>query len=139
MKLLYKGVVGVSSLCLCMDAPLDLAEVLAAIEEVTKPYQLGIQLKIDSSQLDTIEKNHPRDIGRQKTEVIKYWLHNSPDASWTTLAKAVERMGGHARLAETLREKEQSSMGDTTVLQEDKKGRSHTRLGYSSIGHMCTL
>ena len=83
-------------MCLCMDTPLDLAEVLAAIEEVTKPYQLGIQLKIDSSQLDTIEKNHARDIDRQKTEVIKYWLHNSPDASWTTLANAVERMGGHA-------------------------------------------
>ena len=61
-------------------------------------------MKIDLSELDTIEKNHPKDIGRQKTVVIKYWLHNSPDASWTTLASALERMGGHARLAETLRE-----------------------------------
>jgi hypothetical protein len=84
----------------------DLVEVLAALKEIARPYQLGIQLEIDSSELDTIEKNHPRDIGRQKTEVIKYWLRNSPDASWTTLANAVERMGGHARLAETLREKE---------------------------------
>ena len=83
----------------------DLAEVLTAIIEVTKPYQLGIQLGIDSSALDKIERNHPGDIDRQKTEVIKYWLCNSPDASWTTLAKAVEGMGGHARLAETLREK----------------------------------
>ena len=86
----------------------DLADVLAALKEVTKPYQLGIQLKICSSELDEIEKNHPKDIDRQKTEVIKYWLHNSPDASWTTLANAVERMGGHARLAEGLREKEQN-------------------------------
>ena len=37
-----------------------------------------------------IERNHPRDIDQQKTEVVKYWLRNSPDASWTTLANAVE-------------------------------------------------
>ena len=90
----------------------DLADVLAALKEVAKPYQLGIQLKIDLAELDKIEGNHPRDIDRQKTEVVKYWLRNSPDALWTTLANAVERMGGHARLAKTLREKEQSIMGD---------------------------
>ena len=82
---------------------LSLKDVLAALKKVTKPYQLGIQLNIDSSELDTIEKNHPRDIDRQKTEVIKYWLRNSPDASWATLASAVERMGGHARLAKELK------------------------------------
>ena len=81
----------------------DLAEVLAALKEVTKPYKLGIQLKIDSSTLKTIEKNHRGDIDRQKTEVIEYWLHNSPDASWTTLANAVERMGGHSKLVGRLR------------------------------------
>jgi hypothetical protein len=102
----------------------NLAEVLAAIKEVTKPYQLGIQLKIDSSELDAIVKNHTRDVDQQKIEVVKYWLRSSPSASWTTLAKAVEGMGGHARLAGRLREKEQSIMGDTTKLQlkeeEDK-------------------
>ena len=81
----------------------SLKDVLAALKKVTKPYQLGIQLKVDSSELDTIEKNHPRDIDRQKTEVVKYWLRNSPDASWTTLANAVEKMGGRARLANELR------------------------------------
>ena len=92
----------------------DLADVLAALIEVTKPYQLGIQLRIDLAELDTIEKNHPGDIDRQKTEVIKYWLRNSPDASWTTLANAVERVGGHARLVERLRE-EQSSEKSTKL------------------------
>jgi predicted GTPase len=80
----------------------DLDDVLAAIEEVTRPHQLGIQLKIDITHLDEIDRNHPRDIDRQKIEVIKYWLRNSPDASWTTLANAVERMGGHAKLADRL-------------------------------------
>jgi hypothetical protein len=99
----------------------DLADVLAAIKEVTKPYQLGIQLKIGSSDLDEIERNHPRDIDRQKTEVVKYWLRNSPDASWTTLANAVERMGGHARLAGRLREKEPGIMADTAKLQGEEE------------------
>ena len=79
------------------DNKLDLADILAELTEVTKPYQLGIQLKIDSSILDTIERNHPKDIDQQKTEVIQHWLRNSPDASWTTLAKAVERIQGHAK------------------------------------------
>ena len=35
--------------------------------------------------------------------MVKYWLRNSPDASWTTLANAVERMGGYARLVDNLR------------------------------------
>ena len=81
----------------------DLADVLAALAEVTKPYQLGIQLRIESSELKAIEKDYPRDVDRQKAEVIEHWLRNSPDASWTALASAVERMGGQARLAETLR------------------------------------
>ena len=77
--------------------------VIAALRDVTTPYQLGIQFNIDPSKLDEIERNHRGDINRQKTEVIKYWLRNSPDASWTTLANAVERMGGHDNLVETLR------------------------------------
>ena len=35
--------------------------------------------------------------------MIDYWLQTSPDASWTTLVKAVERMGGHDELAKKLR------------------------------------
>ena len=106
----------------------DLANILAALKEVAKPYQLGIQLKIDSSELDTIEKDHPRGIDRQKTEVIKYWLRNSPDASWTTLANAVERMGGHARLVETLREKERRSEKPSSIPQVPMP--SHETSGY---------
>ena len=94
----------------------DLADVLAALKEVVRPYQLGIQLKIDSSELDKVENNHPREIDRQKTEVVKYWLRNSPDASWTTLANAVERMGGHAKLVDNLRghPEEDESLSRTT-------------------------
>ena len=85
-----------------MTNTLDISDLLAAIKEVTRPYELGIHLKIDPSTLKTIDKNHPRDIGRQKVEVIDYWLLTSPDASWTTLAKAVKGMGGHDRLAKKI-------------------------------------
>ena len=83
----------------------DLSSVVEALSEVTTPYQLGIRLKIDTAVLKGIEDNYPRDNVRQKTEVIEYWLRNSRDASWSTLADAVERMGGHARLVERLRER----------------------------------
>jgi hypothetical protein len=99
----------------------DLADVLTALIEVSKPYQLGIQLKIDVSKLKTIEENYSKDIDRQRTEVIEYWLRNSPDASWTTLANAVERMGGCAKLVETLREKEPRIMGDTAKLHGEEE------------------
>ena len=94
----------------------DSAEVLIAIKEVTEPYQLGIQLKVDLAELDSIERNHHGDIGRQKTEVIKYWLRYSPDASWATLANAMKEMGGFARLTKTL-----SIMGGTAKLQEEEE------------------
>ena len=83
----------------------DLAGILSDLKEVSEPYQLGIQLEIDPSVLDTIERNHPRDIDRQKTEVIKHWLHNSPTTSCKTLAKAVEGLGGYKNLVKRLRAK----------------------------------
>ena len=101
----------------------DLADVLAALTEVTKPYQLGIQLKVDLAELDTIEKNHPRDIDRQKTEVIKYWLRNSPDASWKSLADALERTGGHGKLVERL--------SSEKTLSTPKHKLSHQKTLYS--------
>ena len=120
----------------------DLADILATLTEVTKPYQLGIQLRIDLAELDKIEGNHHKDNDRQKIEVIKYWLRNSPDASWTTLANAVERMGGHANLVETLREKEQGGeeLPQQSQLPDARLGsplKSHDYPCYIQIQHFC--
>ena len=46
----------------------QLADVLAAFTEVTKPYQLGIQLKIGPSKLREIE-GEPLSMNQRKTEV----------------------------------------------------------------------
>lgn len=86
----------------------DLASILLDLKEVSEPYQLGVQLEIDPSVLDSIERNHPRDTDRQKTEVIKFWLHNSPTTSCKTLAKAVEGLGGYKNLVKRLRAKGRS-------------------------------
>ena len=40
---------------------------------------------------------------QEKEQLIDYWLQTSPDPSWTALAKAVERMGGHDELAKKLK------------------------------------
>ena len=105
----------------------NLGDVLAVLEEVSNPYRLGIQLNIDSSILGTIERNHRGDIDRQKTEVIEYWLRNSPYASWTTLANAVERMGGHARLVRKLRkEKQRGEQLSHQGTPQRKPSRTHS-------------
>ena len=102
----------------------DLADFLAAVTEVSEPYQLGIQLKIDSSKLKAIEKDYPRDVDRQKAEVIEYWMRNSSDASWTTLASAVERMGGHGRIVENLKGK--AELIDILGGKEQEEGKQPT-------------
>ena len=79
-----------------------LEEIIPVIKEISKPYELGVQLGIESHELDKIEENHPRDVNRQMIEVIKYWLRNSSDCSWGALAIAVEKMGGHGNLVQEL-------------------------------------
>ena len=69
-----------------------------ALKEITKPYQLGMYLGIETYELEKIEENYPRDIERRKIEVINYWLRNSSDHSWEALASAAEKIGGHGNL-----------------------------------------
>ena len=71
---------------------------------INKPYQLGVQLDVPLEDLERFEQEHPYDVTRQRTEVIKYWQRNSPSATWDTLATAVERLGGHQSLVVRLRE-----------------------------------
>ena len=110
--------------------PEFLADILAALKEVTKPYQLGIQLKIDTSVLKKIEDDYHGDIDRQKVEIIEYWLRNTSDASWTTVTSAVERMGGHDNLVATLKLKqkhnEQASLQDTQQQKLRRETRTYT-------------
>ena len=110
----------------------DIRVVLSSINEVTKAFQLGIQLDIDPTVLKTIEKDYPGDSDRQKAEVIEYWLRNSPDASWTTLANAVERMGAHTNLVERLKMKQTSEQLPLRETRRRKSKKPTRTLSYNS-------
>ena len=70
---------------------------------MTDLYYLGVQLDIAVSHLQHIEKNYGSNAVRCKIEVIHFWLRNDPEPTWSKLAQAVEDMGGHANVAQTLR------------------------------------
>ena len=113
-----------------MSTELELEEVLYYLEEITDTRRLGVCLGIrspgvagigvaaaigavvgivggvlagDSNTTGTAGVGVGDNLYRNKEQMIDYWLQTSPDASWTTLAKAVERMGGHDELAKKLR------------------------------------
>ena len=84
--------------------PLTVKDIQNELKEMTAEwYQLGVQLEIPPTTLNTLERDHPHDAQRCMTEVINRWLQNAPECSWAKLAKAVGAMGGYAALAERLR------------------------------------
>ena len=92
-----------------------LGNIVSALEEITKPHKLGIHLGIETHKLEKIEENHPRDVDRQMTEVIKHWLRNNSDCSWGALASAVEKMGGHGNLVKRLRDRHKEALKTVTT------------------------
>ena len=74
---------------------------------MTEWYSLGIQLDIKTEDLNQIGRDHSGDAERCKTEVVSFWLRNTQERTWDRLAQAVDEMGKHANLAQTLRENHQ--------------------------------
>ena len=85
------------------DTKAILKQILRDTKEVTDWYSLGIQLEIPTSHLRHIEDNYGINAERCKMEVIDYWLHNDPEPTKSKLAQAVEDMGGHTNVVQTLR------------------------------------
>ena len=87
--------------------PLRLKEIQNELNEIAAAewYQLGIQLEIPVATLRTIEHDHPRDAQRCMTEILNWWLQNTPECSWEKLTEAVEAMGRYRTLVERLRKK----------------------------------
>ena len=83
--------------------PTTLKKFLNDTKEVTDWHSLGIQLEIPTSHLRHIEDNYGSNAKRCKMEVIDYWLQNDPEHTRSKLAQAVEDMGGHANVVQTLR------------------------------------
>ena len=76
------------------------------LEEITNPYNFGLQLGIDSKVLDRIDRDHRNDVERQRSEIIKYWYRNTKksERTWGSLADAIGRLGGHSNLETELRQ-----------------------------------
>jgi len=83
------------------------AEIENELREVTAAdwFQLGIHLGIPRAKLREIERDHPRDVQRCKTEVLDWWHRNAREVTWDTLADALEKKGGYGPLAQRLRRK----------------------------------
>ena len=73
------------------------------LSEITQPYQFGLHLGMTPSALQLIERNHPGDVARQRTEVITYWSRNN-ECTWEKVADAVKRLGCYGNLEKKLRQ-----------------------------------
>ena len=68
-------------------------------------YQLGLQLKVPTGILDSIQVQFP-DPKRQLLEMLKTWLNTSNDTSWRTLTDVLRSYSiGASQLADVLERK----------------------------------
>lgn len=82
----------------------QLSEVVHILNPIIadKYFDLGIQLGMKIQQLKSIESKQYSHL-RCLAETISLWQNNhTGECSWSTLAKAVKRIGGHDKLAQEL-------------------------------------
>ena len=120
----------------------ELSEVVHILNPIADKYfNLGIQLGVKIQQLKTIESNSTmsHDQLRCLTEMINLWQENTTgECSWSALATAVERIGGHNKLAKELRARDKAvesgmgghdklgiELGVHKGLKEDPKPQRH--------------
>ena len=75
------------------DLELELRDVVIALKDVagTQWYDLGLQLKLSPSILDTIAAHH--NVDDHKLMMLRKWLQSDPEASWERLAAALALIG----------------------------------------------
>ena len=79
-----------------------LSEVVHILKPLSDKYfDLGIQLQLDHKKLKKIEREYA-DQERRFNETIILWRDSPGECSWSTLATAVERIGGHDKIAKEL-------------------------------------
>ena len=95
-----------------MSSSPELSKIVFVLKPIeNKFFELGMQLEIDHQQLTSIEDAFKGNQSRCLIETIKLWQDNSIDeCSWSALAMAVERVGGHRKLAKELKERDSKPM-----------------------------
>ncbi len=64
-----------------------------ATKQVTKWYELGLQLDFKVEELDIIESSHGSNQRKAKIVLFNEWLNNDASASWSKLATALMELG----------------------------------------------
>ena len=86
---------------------LTLKEIENELSEVTGAdwYPLGVQLGLRPPTLREILNTYPLDSEWCRREMLDLWLRSTPEASWKSLAQAVQALGRYTSLALKLRRK----------------------------------
>ena len=71
-------------------------------------HELGIYLEVPKHKLNNIGRENPTE-ARKLSEVLQYWLNNG-EASWEMIIEALEKIGDHANIIETIQLKYPSGM-----------------------------
>ena len=86
---------------------LTLMEIENELSEVTGTdwYPLGVQLGLRPPTLREIQNCYPLDTQQCRREMLDLWLRSTPEASWKSLAQAVQELDRYESLAKKLRRK----------------------------------
>ena len=59
-------------------------------------YSLGVALRVHPNELQEIQKSSPQEgIQRWRIDLLQHWLDSTPDASWSMIITALEKIGHH--------------------------------------------
>ena len=85
------------------DLEVELRDVIVTLKDVagTQWYDLGLQLQLSPSTLDTIASDH-QTADDCKRMMLRKWLQSDPEASWEKLAVALS-LTGHKTTAAVIR------------------------------------
>ena len=100
------------------------SEIVHALKHIAgKYFELGMQLELEYEQLKAIESNHKGNQSRCLIETIILWQRNNTagECSWSALADAVKRVGGHDKLVRELREQDMAK----DLMEEYSKPQMH--------------
>ena len=78
-------------------------EVLPELRTVTNWHQLGINLGLQTCELNKIEHDYQGN-ERRKQKMLDLWLRRTPNAAWSDVACGLQQMGEN-RVAESIRQK----------------------------------
>ena len=99
------------------------------VSVMAKWYHIGVQLGVDDTQLEKIEKDY-QETDRRFSEVIKFWLRGNTSAavSWKSLVEVLETPFVREKgLAKTLRQKGGMVVSETAGIPGTNESEVHVQ------------